>query len=57
MTFTDLGLFGYVMTEMKQKFEYFLCLIYDAKKCKSVDKEKILHQKFEKQRTVQLIML
>ena len=56
-TFSDLGLFGYVMTETKQKFEYFLCLIYGGKKCKSVDKQNLLHQKFEKQRTVQLIML
>ena len=56
-TFADLGLFGYVMTETKQKFEYFLCLIYGGKKCKSVDKQNLLHQKFEKQRTVQLIML
>ena len=56
-TLTDLGLFGHVMTETKQKFKNFLCLIYGDKKCKIVGKQKILHQKFKKQRTVQLIML
>ena len=34
-------------------------MIYGDKKCKSVDKlrAKILHQKFKKQKTVELIML
>ena len=58
-TFGDLGLFGHVMEETKQELEEFVCLIYSDKKCKSVDKlrAKILHHKFKKQKTVELIML
>ena len=57
-TFADLGFFGHVMEETEQEVE-FVCLICGVKKCKSVDKlrAKILHLKFKKQKTVQLIML
>ena len=56
-TFADLGFFGHVMEETEQEVE-FVCLIYGDKKCKSVDKlrAKILHLKFKKQKTVQLIV-
>ena len=47
------------MEETKQELEEFVCLIYGDKKCKSVDRlqAKIFHQKFKKQKTVELIML
>ena len=52
-------MFGHVMEETKQQLGEFVCLIYSDKKCKSIDKlrAKILHQKFKKQKTVELIML
>ena len=57
--FADLGLFDHVVKETKQELKEFVCLIYVGKKCKSVDKlrAKILHQKFKKETTFELIML